>query len=581
MSETKPEANVVSGIDTRKDHRFLTDLYREIEARFDVNALLYEGVHVWPLVRLQLGRSFKETDPIADAGSVNPSPAPASTPSAETGPPLPRNKANRARLLKEHAKAARKNPDASRARVAEDWARLEEVAGPRFVVQTKIEKYYLQKGERFYAPILDPVSEDLEQHGRVQRLAIEPLPIPCVNDPLRVNADAYLAVNSWPDFSPSPELDEGLAEIEAFVREAWPDFPLDRQRIYARLDRLRRRRDFYVEVYRRLQPEFLVLSSFTGWQHALWAAKDLGIPVIDVQHGGQGETHFPTTHFANLPETGYHFLPDVLWLWGSINHEFARRWLPGAARHRHLPVVGGHRGVARWEKDRLAGHLAPRDREFIERFSARPNVLVTLSYAIDPLMPHEVFEAIAKTPDVHWLIRLHPIHRPQAARDQIVAKLEAMGLTNVSLDEPTNVQMQTALFVSRAHITPFSTSVREALAFGVPSAIIHPVGEPLFKEEIETGLLDFAVEIDEIVAFVRRNLHEAAVTAGISRQAIEVADSAVRDVVRAAEDVKNNALPLRSTLPTQTPDDVRRHGETEKLEAPGRGMIKRLFRMIR
>lgn len=57
-----------TGVSTRKDHRFLVDLYRQIEERFDVNAMCLEGVNIWPLVRLQLGRSFKEADQIDDAG---------------------------------------------------------------------------------------------------------------------------------------------------------------------------------------------------------------------------------------------------------------------------------------------------------------------------------------------------------------------------------------------------------------------------------------------------------------------------------------------------------------------------------
>lgn len=510
----------VAGVPRQKDHRFLTDLYQAIEARFDVNALRYEGLHVWPLVRLQLGRSFKESASIPDAGAAR----------------------------REHARSARADVTASRRRVEQDQGVLAAAPRPTFVVQTKLETYYQPHGDRFLQPILDPVADDLTRHGTVQRLAIEPLRIPYVHEPLRLDLDAFVASREWTRFSAPPELDEGLAQIETFVREAWPECPLKRRRILARLDGLRQRRDFFHDVYRRLEPEYVVLSSFTGWMDALWAAKDLGIPIIDVQHGGQGEVHYPTTHFWSIPETGYHLLPDVLWLWGNINRRFASPWLPGGARSRHLPVVGGHRGVARWDSDRQAGRLATDDAAFLEQYAGGRNVLVTLSYAIDPLMPEALFEAIERTPQLHWLIRLHPIHRPREARDQISVRLEAAGALNFSIDEPTNVQIWSALYASSAHLTPFSTTVREAMAFGVPSAITHPVGELLFREEIKTGSLEIALSGDEVVDFVTRHAERVA-EPGIRRDAIEVSEQAVDDVVTAARHVRDRALPLRSTHP--------------------------------
>jgi hypothetical protein len=580
LLETKPELDDLGAISAQKNRALLIRLYHEIESRLDVNSMLVEGVHVWPLVRLQLGGAFKAADPIDDAGKVTGAPASVAGPAPQGASSLPRNKAARTAMLKSNRENARLDPATARARMEGDWARFEELAGPRFVVQTKIEKYYLKRGEKFYAPILDPVGDDLAEHGRVVRLALEPLPISCVNEPLRVDADAHLANHAWPALAIPNEVETSLGDIERIVSAIWPDSPFNRQRIYSRLNRLRRRRDFFFDMYQRLQPEFIVLSSFTGWLHALWAAKDLGIPVIDVQHGGQGETHFPTTHFTKVPEAGYHFLPDVLWLWGKTNRDFATPWLPGGARHRHLPVIGGHRAVAQWDRNRRLGKLVRTDTAFIDRFSGRSNVLVTLSYAIDPLMPEAVFEAIRRTPDLHWLIRLHPIHRPKAARDQLLSRLGELGISNVSIDEPTDVQLQTALFVSRAHLTPFSTSVREAIALGVPSAVVHPVAEPLFKEELETGQIELAISADEIIEFVRRHERSSA-TAGLRTDAIEVSDAAVRDVVDAAREVREKALPLKSTIPDPTmPSEASRHQPRPQRAAP-QGRIASLLRRFR
>lgn len=535
-----------SDVSSRKDHRFLAQLFLEIERRFDTNALKLEGVHLWPLIRLQLGRSFKEADPINDAGQLPGMTPPELFDQKNPDVPLPRNKAERSKLLKAHAKQARLDPVGSKRKVERDFRTLEQAANPAFVIQTKIEKYYLKKADGFFAPILDPVAEDLSHFGTIQRLAIEPLPIECVHEPLRINPNAYLASRTWSKLAVPDRLDKAIEEIESFARAAWPEYPIDRTAVYRRFDRLRQRRDFYYEVYRRLRPEIIFVSSFTGWQHALWAAKDLGIPVVDVQHGGQGPIHFPSTHYSTLPENGCHFLPDVYWLWGDTNLKFSEQWYPGGAKHRHFPVVGGHRGVARWDSDRKTNRLNPADQAFIARHGSRKNVLVTLSYAIDPLMPDAFFDAIGRTPDLHWLIRLHPIHRSQAARDQIVGRLEANGARNFTIDETTDVQLQTALYVSMAHLTPFSTSVREAMAFGVPSAICHPAGELLFREEIETGLLDYCADATGICDFVLRQAGEDATGFGFRSDAIEVSEDAIGRVIETARRVRGSAPRLVS-----------------------------------
>ena len=553
---TRPAEPASRHLDSVKDHAFLTDLLIEMEGRFDVNALKLDCVNIWPLVRLQLGRSFKEADPIADAGFGEGIGSGTAEALLNDLSARPRNRAERSLRLQEHARSARLDPERAIRRVREDLENLCAVAGPRFAVMTKIEKYYLKRGDRHYAPILDPVIEDLAAFGRVQPVAVEPFQIACVNEPLRIDPASFLATHSPPPLSIPAGIDRMLTEMEHFTIERWPEYPLKRKLVYSRMKRLRERKNFFREAFQALKPEVLVVSSFTGWLHALWAAKDLAIPVVDVQHGGQGPIHFPTTHFSALPSEGYHFLPDVLWLWGETNRRFGARWLPGPCK-RHFPVVGGHRGVARWRANRTSVKLADIDRKFLERFDGKPNVLVTLSYAISPLMPEVLSQAVAATPGLTWLIRLHPIHRPPAARDQLIQRLHELGCRNFFIDEPTDVQLQTALAVSRVHFTPFSTAVREASAFNVPSAVVHPAGELLFREEIATGGLSYTDTTERIVAFARAGI-ECERSEEHDRDSIEIASKGLEDVIAAAELVRREAPPLQSSLGPSTPKRVGR-----------------------
>jgi hypothetical protein len=49
------------------------------------------------------------------------------------------------------------------------------------------------------------------------------------------------------------------------------------------------------------------------------------------------------------------------------------------------------------------------------------------------------------------------------------------------------------------HVTPFSTSGREALAIGVPTTIVHPIGLTYFADDIESGIFDYAYNADDLL----------------------------------------------------------------------------------
>lgn len=560
-------------VDTIKDHAFLTELFNEIETKFDVNALVHYDVHLWPLVRLQLGRSFKYSDVLTDAGKLG-NVKEADQPQAGPIIGMPRNKHERSQLIREHAKLARTKFDASQARFQTDLETMKRHSGPDFAVLTKIEKYYLKKQDGYFAPILDPISSDLSERSSVVRLALEPCDIDFVHTPLKIDADAYLACHSWTKEEANPAVRASLNEIIDYAAIRWPDWKITSNQVLSRIDRLRERRDFFFEIFRALKPRTIVVSSFTGWMHALWAAKDLGIPVIDVQHGGQGPIHFPSTHYARFPETGYHLLPDVFWLWGKQNLNHALAWNPGAARSRHLPSVGGHRGVASWIASKSNGELPDADKTFLSRKRDKKCVLITLSYAIDPLMPLMLFDLIEARLDLHWMIRLHPIHRPEKAEQQIRDRLANIDGVSFEIDQVTLVQLQTALFVADYHITPFSTSVREALAFGVPSAICHEAGFPLFREEIELGLLGFSETAGGLSELIETGLKTGKSGTGVNEDAVSVSVEDLWATVGLAEKVRRDALPLTSSAMKSDDGLYGKRLEREQQKPPKRRLKK-------
>jgi len=248
-----------------------------------------------------------------------------------------------------------------------------------------------------------------------------------------------------------------------------------------------------------LRPKVLFYSSFTGWTPLTWACRRLGIPTVDIQHGGQSPYHYLTTHWTKVPTEGYDFMPDYFWCWSDTNRRFIEPWLPGGAC-RHVPLVGGNRHVAKW---RRLGEtlLAADEREYLAKLrTKRKVILVTLGYSVEEILPQSLVEAVANAPDWSWLFRLHPLHRGPSVVDGLRRRLRSAGVADVDVEMPTRTRLHALLAAAHHHVTPFSTAGREALAFGVPTLIVHPVGRTYFADEIESGIFQYAESAQEILA---------------------------------------------------------------------------------
>lgn len=515
---------------SKQDHLLFANTLIEIERKIDVNAIIADGVHLWPMIRLQLGRGLKRVEPTQEAprkiGSTR-----KDGERLASGETLLSGLVGRLRqgFAPSRAKAPRdtKFPATAEARKAgrqEHRAHLQEAVakgtdllqeqrerwravGPLdYAVLSKVEKYYANLGGKRYAPITDPVYEDLCKRGQTIALAQEPLDFECVNKPLRFDIELHMLLTKRMRNELPSDVEKRIGDINRLLREIAPHIQLDSRQLLNRYDRNLRKRAFFYDMFSILRPKAIFESSYTGWIPAIWACRELGIQIVDIQHGGQGPTHYPTTHWTKVPSNGYAFLPDFFWVWGEPIRRFIEPWLPGGSV-RHVPVVGGNRNLAKWQRDRAEGRLGAQDQAFLERVgtNGRLVVLVTLSYAVEDILPECVIEAIAATPDWLWLIRLHPIHRGTDVQQQVGELLQRrIRLSNYEIEEPTSLGLHTVLAACNHHVTPFSTACREALAIGVPTTICHPLGGNFFAEEIESGLFSYAINHEELLRTIGR-----------------------------------------------------------------------------
>lgn len=246
-------------------------------------------------------------------------------------------------------------------------------------------------------------------------------------------------------------------------------------------NKFRFRTKLYSNLFEALRPKavFAIGSRGYMWQ----AAKNLGIPFVEVLHATGYENLATTPTFSRGSTEGY---PGFVISFDEVS---STSW---------LRLVGDENRLLRlenfWLREFLEASSAPelpllhlpRSRPW-ENFDRR--VLLTLTSSIlgaNPLFserdalrgyPEEILRTIERTKEsVFWMVRMHPVMakardpRRRAQRGRIWAALK--NLENVDVVESSRSPLPVLLKDVTHHITSDSTATYEAAEFGIPSLLI-------------------------------------------------------------------------------------------------------------
>ncbi len=247
----------------------------------------------------------------------------------------------------------------------------------------------------------------------------------------------------------------------------------------------------YGRWLRRSRPRLALIVSYYSLEGMAFvlACRRLGIPVVDLQHGVQGEFHPAYAAWA-APSSGrsHQLLPDRFWVWSTWEASTIDAWAAGTD---HAPVIGGNPWLDVWRSDsEWPGVATSRERAAALKTRAvgRPVVLVTLQFGLSPseqLEPLASLLAAIGDRVVLW-VRLHPAMLDR--REEVRRRLAAAG-GGFEIDECTDLPLHALLPNVDAHCTHSSTTVIEAAQFGVPSVVTSAYGAELFEQLVGSGLV--------------------------------------------------------------------------------------------
>lgn len=457
----------------------------EIEESVPVEEWTIEGIHVWPLIRIQLGM-----DLFAAGETVFPD---------SSGTPRAWKKA--VSLFKNYT-----------AYLAASWTDRRGGADLR-----ESQALFLSDGVsftvlegRYYERFCDPARSHLDSLG-IPSLMLTPL-------------DRFLV----PRFSPSRFIQPRLDWIQVKHAIFWSNradsehlpglnLTLERLRraapaIAPNLARIRRHTSlvlafsrYFEDLLERVRPRICFLVSYywlVGYG-LLLACKRKGIPSVDIQHGVQGAMHFAYGGWSKVPPQGYELLPGYFWCWTQDEVAVIRKWTD-ATKGVHRPVAGGNLFLNLWKS---------RGPSFVNRFDdvllqktavlgSDKQVLVTLQPGLlTEGLTQALLSAIKSTVDsLQWWLRLHPgmLRERENVR-------EVFGhFANVDIDTATDVPLYALLRHMSVHVTHSSSTVLEAREFGIKSVVCSRYGIELFADQEKEGVALYAETKEELLQAIQK-----------------------------------------------------------------------------
>lgn len=473
------------------DYKSLFEFFHKVETEYPVQKWMVGGIHIWPLVRIQMGAVFS-------AG-----------------------RSNTFSSINEHAILASNNwwnymKSVSKPLVDElklfflDFKHRERLAPCDVVMlgDAADRNVQMPTGE-LMDHNLDPIYEALQTEGyrifKFEEMHSDGPRYPRWTRSYIINGMMLWAKirRKWDkgtikDIQINADLYRSI--MQSFSRLQPGNEPILLEYVIHNAIYVRFLADEFQEKLKILKPRLVVLECWYSLDKMALsiAAHKMGISVVDVQHGvaGGSDSHQAYIDWHNMPRKGYEVMPDYIWGWEQADCDAIARW----GEDKVTPIFGGRPMNLIWGNK--AGEI-PRyyKKEYEKEFgSPRPTILLTLQWGIK--YPEWFLDFVNQMDKYTWLIRLHPV--VDENERAFLEKLEKKeNIIWVGVDSfPLDVLLTNAWL----HITMYSSAVIEAEEVGCHSIVIHPFACQAFAMQIKRGMVRYADNPKDLLAAIHDDL---------------------------------------------------------------------------
>ncbi|MFA6129454.1 MAG: hypothetical protein WC731_00525 [Candidatus Omnitrophota bacterium] len=263
--------------------------------------------------------------------------------------------------------------------------------------------------------------------------------------------------------------------------------------------------EYFIKAFGILKPQVAFVADYYSTIERfayILACRKMEIPCIDIQHGAGCEDYSVAyARWKKVPKEGYELLPTIFWCWGKREAEVIRQWNSNVSDF-HYPFVGGNPWLDLWNNK--SGEPTKSYNEKIAKLKNRINKPYFILFTLDLFfgIPDWFAKVIQLSSDeFYWWIRIHPAQVSQ--RKRIEDELKKYNLTNIELDYATSLPLPALLQHCDIHVTGVSSSSIEALYFGVPTIVTHKDAQETYSELIAAGKISQAYTTEDLMKMIR------------------------------------------------------------------------------
>jgi hypothetical protein len=296
----------------------------------------------------------------------------------------------------------------------------------------------------------------------------------------------------------------GFTDMIDCLEKENPDMTMPSlERLRSQVVQLINLKEYFRKILADVKPTVVFVAEYYSLygMALILACRQCCIATVDIQHGMQGDEHLAYGCWSKIPRTGYELLPSVFWCWSDYEAGVINKWNQDVLPI-HKTFVGGDLWLNLWREK--SSEIVSYYDNMIGRFkykTGRPlHVLVTLGLLSD--LKEWILTAIqASFVDIFWWIRVHPCRLEE--REIVREILKEFGITNVVLDQATDLPLQALLRHVNVNVTAFSSTVFDAECYGIPSVLTDSAGVTLFSEQTASGLAVTASNADELLKAIK------------------------------------------------------------------------------
>ena len=273
-------------------------------------------------------------------------------------------------------------------------------------------------------------------------------------------------------------------------------------------------KNFFKKYINCIKPKIAFLTTHYSDDHIAYtlACKDLNIPVIDIQHGVQGDLHLAYGSWIKVPINSYITFPNYFWVWTDSEKIAIENWSKDIKNI--SVIVGGNLFSKLWKHDKSV-LVNTYDNFFRLLLSSESSttILLTISPHTEALM-NETWKALKETQyKYNWLIRIHP--SMTNTLPNFVKSLKDKGIVKFEAIETSKFPLYSLLRNVNIHITAQSSCVIEAEEFKIFSLITSDYGCELYQKQLTNKSAVYCESYKEIItgiinysSFSRVNLND-------------------------------------------------------------------------